>query len=660
MAAGDASAVKGTQPSARTASALNDLITRLAPVATREAPAVIVIPLGEWTFDAQIELASYVHIRGVRPGGVTIVADGLTGTADDPTNAMFRATEVVGAISTTLSAAADHASYTLQLTDATGVTAGMWLRLAGNNNVLGDPGPYNPSMGASLTTYELVCVASNDGGGQVTLTAPLRWYRAAGVTVVAVTPVIGAGVFDLNLDGDTGPVACGIHLRGAVDCVVQGIGGKNFSRSIVCADRGGQGAVIDGVEIQGGCNGAVYLDSVHGHHVSRLTNRRGCSGFNSSGVRRAVFVERNTAVGNTLNGLDCNGLGIYGAILWGGQFGRYADIRLVGFDATGAHASMTAAGEQDANGRYAYVWFGAGGVPWAEFTFGGEIQRVRVRDCTATEAWGSAIWLHDHFWGNAVDLQAWESRVGDQLCYVGVRVHDCSFNVAGVQALGHRVSMLVENDPSNCMLRDVNLIPALVADGGIAALYLDTITARGMRFDGLVFGNAGFTPMFAWGPSFSQASNADQWLLENVQTDAPGLLVKADHVFFAYQPDNHTLSFGQYGQLQAGQANGTRYVRPPNDAGGQPPTTRAVGILQGRNFGGAGWVACQDLGGRHFLYCPAAESGDAIRPADPNGSDNQAAVVDNAPASLAVARSITSKVTTTQTGAGYAQLLPGR
>lgn len=609
-----------------TASQINAQIAALAATATADNPAALVFPVGTWSLDDNIDLASHVYITG-SGRYATRVTSSITGGDDDPTNAVFRATGVVGSLATTITAIAYKGATSIVLASATGLAAGEWLRLTGKNVVLGSQAQFE-SDGIFVEYVEVVQIDdSYVSGTTIPLKTQLRQYHASGTSVVDYVPVEDTGISNLFLDCEDGDVAVGLHVRGGVGCFAEDVRGRGFSKSIVFGDHGARDGRYSRVRGMGQCNSGVGFISGHDNVTLDLSSDPDGERYHANGVPRGFYFERFGCTGNTLDGLRayhvCRALQFTGS-----KFGTFKNIHAVDLDATRAHTQAQAAGEHDGGDYGVVLESDADTIDYAEFAQSCTIETVIAEQITALTAETSwPIFLHDNYRMLVRDIQLGNFGAATRT-QRGVLIHDCiDLTVEGAIVRGIPTAFRVKNDPQTVLLRDVTCDAGGSPDGAatIAFEFHQNSNVGGFVVDGLKMAGYAAGTQFAFGGDFDNTCMAtlelrnvrSNYMLEGVIGRAICVNNQAGAADLGYQATAVV-------ELLAASAAGDRRIGTPSGAG----LTR-VAVTMGGCPTGSGYCFVQDPAYGGVVAVDAAVNfGDMLI----NGGADIFANADNAPA----------------------------
>ncbi len=324
------------------------------------------------------------------------------GLADDPTNALVLAQGTVSTatVNTTITAAARRDSLSITVASATGIAAGMWLRLQGYNAPGGDEPQMSDDTNNILT--EMVKVAASYvSGTTIPLSTPVNQSHNSGCTVAAVTPIQDFATRGIRFDAAGGTHSNGMLIEYATNVEIADVSAKGFSRFVIEPRLGTREITIDGLDLYGEVNGAVNFDSAMLGRARGIFCHEGGLREHAHGIPRPLlwFQERSTSIRVS----DCTLAHADGGIrLWGGHYLHFENINILDMDSTqwialDAHllGGITGSG----------IDMGAGGVgapyPDAAFGYGCTFTNVHLTNCRHPTT-GVHCALHYHDWFGAM------------------------------------------------------------------------------------------------------------------------------------------------------------------------------------------------------------------------------------------------------------------
>ncbi len=232
---------------------LNEQIELLSAAATREKPARIYIPRGNYTMLEPIVGASNVWIECDPDAYFDFTA--VTGTApyDDPT---VCAVSVVGVVSTdkintTLNGSHYPGDRTITVLDVGTAEAGDWILI----ETL-----YGGLMYKDKLQIESVL------GNVITTTTGLRVEHTTagtGLTVKQITPVENFRWTGGFIDARGGTLAAAFHFSGALDCRVDAVRWAGFTRAAVCLQGATESFESADCYLESEANSSYWSESSH-------------------------------------------------------------------------------------------------------------------------------------------------------------------------------------------------------------------------------------------------------------------------------------------------------------------------------------------------------------------------------------------------------------
>jgi hypothetical protein len=237
---------------------------------------------------------------------------------DDPRNALvYGEGNVRFATVATSTARKDESS--ISVDDASGIGAGVWVRIAGTNWGGDIAGSVD---GANVIKREVARVASIDGN-TITFVGPLLQQHGAGSTVEVIDALTDVVVRDIVLDGTGAAVACGLTLADSIRAELS-VSVRGFARAGL--DLVGSSEAQIECEGLGGCNAVLFLDSVSSSEAS-VRSRSGVDRTHPLGYPRGIVTLRHRCSGVTIKDSVLEG-GCTGVSVWGGTNVTLRDVAI--------------------------------------------------------------------------------------------------------------------------------------------------------------------------------------------------------------------------------------------------------------------------------------------------------------------------------------------
>lgn len=412
---------------------------------------------------ADYELETPIVLRT----GVIVDCDGanivskFTGGADTVTNAAFVADGAIDTskMNTTLTAVAPKNTNSIAVAAAGTIAAGDYILIQGRNPPYPDGDALLESSGTDVVLSEIVRVASSYAGG---LTIPLAWplrqhHAVTGITVRAITPVIGAGVRAARIWGSEGGVttAVGVFGRYAMELEVSDLQASGLSRAAIDV-VGVKGCDLRGYRNRGTNNAWLHATSVIGLKARDFDGYQGVDRVHPLGTPRYPILLRQRCTDVDLDDihLTCTAAGMY---ITGGEHVHVEDLDVTDVSASTAVYDRMVVGGELQNGGALILGFGAGFGPLniAEFGFDFTLGRLRCEDLRAPNeaAWTSgtpfrarAVLLHDMLGGHVGQISVVNRGVTDNDALVsGVTMSDYGGHIDSIFVAGYYYGLAFEN-----------------------------------------------------------------------------------------------------------------------------------------------------------------------------------------------------------------------
>lgn len=454
----------------------------------------------------------YISSALVLPSGAQIIGQGATITThtdwddsgvdpDDRTVSMLRIRgAVTGTVNTTLAATYPRGSKTITVASATGIVAGMRLRLSGSYASV-------PPTGDSYSgdVVEIVEVAgSYVSGTSVPLTAPTVLHHASGSAVQSCTPVDGIDIRDLCITAGAKTVPSAIEQTNCIDVRLHRLVTSGFTRADV-GTRGAHDVTVTDWLMLGGSNGGLRASASHRVHVYDAFWTGVDGRQHASGITRHVVMIDEMCTNVQLRGFSVRHAA--GALrIWGSH-----DCGCDGFDwldldgtriINDAPSAERVTGDPGSSIGIAFDG-GAGPINAnTAFGHGTYLRNGTVRDvtqsATATNYFHFALSWHDHYEAqlsgvSLIQTGNLDASVG------GIILVDSSGPVTDVVIKGYGRALETRNTVHDLLLDNIRIdASANNANGQYAIVFGGTAPiAASMRIGTIEIGNFN-SQMFHW------------------------------------------------------------------------------------------------------------------------------------------------------------------
>lgn len=496
----------------------------------------VIIAPGTHEITTAIDIPSGRTVRGAGIGITLIRWAGALGDAADAGDCMFsvRGTLNTAKLNTTLTNAANWGvPWYADGSDALGVAAvgtlggEDWILVKGAI----DPAfpEYGTSPGVALIQSDLLQVREV-APDRVRLKHHTCSYHTltsgtigTPVTVRAVTPRTSNEISDLTLDGAT--LAVGVRYEYAADVKMSRVGLRNFALSAVYVSDS-RGAAFDGLHLDGGLNGMLFIDSSHNIEIANTTsNDRHDARYCSRGVGYGWVHARNVPanVRERNNNVSNVGLGLYIAACrnWIASDNTFRDL-----DASEYAVRDTARGDVYVLGvKGVGVHLGVVDLNVPYFSRGFYDTNRTLDDCRTNNLAYSltddcSYWWHDTWLCQLSQIQIrctgkgqWGQNIDGRGRYMmGMRTQDCSGSCTGLQVVGCEYALRINSGNG---IQFTNVILSNISANApfpVYGLYIQSGYAGNLEIDNIVTWDVKFDESQVSAHDYSEFQITDIWV----------------------------------------------------------------------------------------------------------------------------------------------------
>lgn len=487
----------GSVVGATTIDGLNAQIAALSLVSDPRSKLRIRLPRRTYVMQAgeQIVGASNVVLD---ISAAIIDCTALTGDFDDPENA---AIVVEGTIST---------SVVNTTVDGNHVKNSLTLELAVGQGAAGDYIVVDGDNEGEVDHWQ-VCRIRSRVGTTVTLEWPLEYRIEDGERVRGITPVTGFELVGGYIDAEDGGLAVGLLASGFLDLYVGDVTFRGMSRAAINLRRGGVGARIEDLKIDGQVNCNVFSDACHDVTIDGQRHNPEGDRSHADGYARHAIVMR---WGGRPRVKHLNLQRVCGGVrLAAMHHGSLDDCHYRDIDGTRLQSDGSASGElpgSSKDGVAISLAYGPALNPnLAAYGYGMQITKQVIEDVTCPDIM-SSVDLHDYVGLDVAGMIL--SNIGPgqgARAMRGVHIADIEeFSIRGLEFKGISRCIHTENSATRNGFIDDVMMNMAVQDGGVngdEAFIFDHVRSGGtgnsqLRIRGVKVINQ--NKLFGFGASF--------------------------------------------------------------------------------------------------------------------------------------------------------------